>query len=104
MVSMQLSARPATLSDFEAFFMGLTNTYGYGEQARASLLREWTLLRTNPSTISLIIEDLNRAADDRCVAYAQAVFVMDALVQWIHSEMPPCVNLHLVARLGEGEL
>jgi hypothetical protein len=98
---MQLSARPATVADFEAFFVGLQNTFGYGEQARSALEEEWRLLRNNPSTISLIVEDSSRVANERCVAYAQAVFVSDALVHAIKTDMPPCVNLHLVPMLRD---
>ena len=99
---MQLSSRPAIHADFEAFFIGLKDTYGYGEEARERLAHEWRMLRKNPSTISLIIEDSSRVAEERCVAYAQAVFVTEALVHRLTTNMPPCVNLHLETELPDG--
>ncbi len=95
---MRLTFRPATRRDFHISYIG---TYYRGAGAdRADLLeREWEWLRSNPSTISMVVEDQEREPGNRGVGYAQAVFVTDTLVDRAGST--PWVNLLLAPGRSE---
>ena len=99
---MHLTHRPATLGDFDACYRACYYTSGYGDVPREIAYREWRILLTNPSTLSMVVEDEERPQGARLVGYAQSVFVSDAFVQWARSTMPPYVNTHATNKLPDG--
>ena len=99
---MHLTHRPATLGDFDSCFNACYYTFGFEDTPRERAYREWRILLTNPSTLSMVVEDEERPQGARLVGYSQVVFVSDAFVQAVRSTLPPRVITHATNKLPDG--
>ena len=96
---MRLTFRPAQRRDFDLSYVGRYYVVRAGAENLGALQREWESLRSNPSTISMVVEDQERDPHARGVGFAQAVFVTDAFAENTAGGSIPYVNL-LVAPTG----
>jgi DNA-binding CsgD family transcriptional regulator len=99
---MKLSYRKAGLADFDAFYAHCFMTFGYSDELRAKVMREWKVLARNPLSHSLVVEDGECPPSERIVAYAMATFVSDVFVDWARTDMNPYLNAHIIEPMPDG--
>lgn len=92
---MRLTFRPAQRRDFDPAYIGRYYISRAGAENAAVLRNEWESLRSNPSTISMVVEDQEREPAARGVGFAQAVFVTDAFAEDTATVSTPYVNLRV---------
>ena len=99
---MNLAFRPMTVPDFDEFYFTYLPNHRNDTELRAVVEREWPILLRNPTTISLIAEDRERALGRQMVGIAQAVFVTAAFAQMARSGWSPWLNAHAARPLPDG--
>src|SRR5687767_6245795 len=92
---MRLTFRPAERRDFDPAYIGRYYVSHAGEENSAVMRHDWERLRSNPSTISMVVEDQEREPGARSVGFAQAVFVTDAFAEQTAAGSTPYVNLRV---------
>ena len=96
---MKLSHRPARVDDFAAFFNGFHNR---DPALYDILVHEWRVFLKHSPNLSMVVEDGERDAGDRLVGIAQTVFVSDAFVEYVHTGLPPHVNIAASLPMPDG--
>lgn len=94
---MDLTSREATPDDFDAVYRSAYSTFGYGNEHREDVRKEMNVLWSNPFTISVVVEDGDRAECERVVGYAEGVFLSDAFVSEVLCAREPYVNKRIAA-------
>jgi hypothetical protein len=97
----KLTFRIPQKDDFDAFF---DNCFPPDAEPalRRAVQHEWRVFINNPTTVGMIVEDLNRAQEYRIVGMAQTVFVTDEFVTYLRSGVPPYANMHASRALPSG--
>lgn len=99
---MDLVSRAPTSEDFTAFYDNLFRYQRADVQLRGQVRHEWHVFLAHPRTLSLLVEDRDRASGDRVVGCAQAVFVSDQFVQDALSGGQPWLNRQAADVLPDG--
>jgi DNA-binding CsgD family transcriptional regulator len=64
--------------------------------------REWRIFIENRASFAMVVEDLSRPPDLRCVGFAQTVFVSSDYVKFVLKGAPPYANQHATRQLPDG--
>lgn len=89
---MDLISRAPKPEDFAAFYDNLFRPHRADAPLREQVRHEWEVFLAHPRTLSVLVEDRQRPAGDRVVAFAQAIFVSDRFVQRALAGGQPWLN------------
>lgn len=100
---MKLAFRPATIPDFYEFYRACFSGESANTELRNIVKREWQAFLANLTTLTMIVEDIERQPGERIVGCAQWVFITEQFAVLIHSaSLAPWLNVHATQPLSDG--
>ncbi|MCW3098635.1 MAG: hypothetical protein JWL77_4253 [Chthonomonadaceae bacterium] len=103
---MELTFRAACMDDFEAVYACCYSTFGFSDQFKAEVKVEWETFRQYANALSVIVEDLDRQAEDRVVGCTEAVFIANSFAEHAKTGQRPFLNKQIaeLTRCGRSPL
>lgn len=99
---MFLRYSPARPADFSRFYNAFFPHERDNGEFKTIIKGEWDALSSHPTTLSLMVEDIDQEPETSLMAFAQAVFVTDDFARTLHEGLTPWVCGHLTRSLTDG--
>lgn len=100
---MYLSFRRAIPSDFEPGYALASHRYGYKDDLKKDMFKLWKALLESGHDPMAVVEDRDRPAGQRVVAFGVSFFAYDWFVQEAKTAFPPRVDLCMFKQWKTGK-